>query len=201
MSRAPVAEGGVAAENSSDQADGPGPLSSQAVQERDLFAIALDWRRWWTIIPEMVALACTGILPLVVGANVVSRYTDWYRILWAEDVVKVLFLWVIFLGGAIAVKYTTHVRMSMVSDRLPGRAGAIWGRVIHFSPLLVGAMLVVLGVRFVEISMRRELPSLQISVGYFTTVIPASGALMIFYAVRGLRATGAQRSGAAGGET
>lgn len=200
MSPAPAAEGDVAAENSSDQAGGPGLLSSQLVQERNLFAIALDWRRWWTLIPEMVALACTGILPLVVGANVVSRYTDWYRILWAEDVVKVLFLWIVFLGGAIAVKYMSHVRMGMVSDRLPGRAGAIWGRVIHLSPLLVGAILLVLGVRFVEISMRRELPSLQISAGYFTTVIPASGALMILYAACGLRAPGEQRSDAARGE-
>ena len=198
-SPAPTAGGGVAAESCLDQADGSRPHSSQVVQERDLFAIPLNWRRWWIIIPEMAVLACTGIMPLVVGANVVSRYTDWYRILWAEDVVKVLFLWIVFLGGALAVKYTAHVRMDMVSDRLPGRAGAIWGRVIHLSPLLVGAILVVLGVRFVEISMRRELPSLQISAGYFMTIIPVSGGLMILYALNGLRGTWAQRAGASGG--
>jgi TRAP-type C4-dicarboxylate transport system permease small subunit len=163
------------------------------VQERDLFAIALDWWRWWTIIPEMVALACTGILPLVVGANVLARYTDWFRILWAEDVVKVLFLWIVFLGGAIAVKYEAHVRMSALSDRLPGRAGVLWNRAIRLSPLAVGAILLILGARIVEISMRRELPTLQISVGYFTTIIPASGALMILYSVRGLRAAGTRR--------
>jgi TRAP-type C4-dicarboxylate transport system permease small subunit len=147
----------------------------------------------------MVVLACTGIMPLVVGANVVSRYTDWYRILWAEDVVKVLFLWIVFLGGAVAVKYTAHVRMDIVSGRLPGRPGAIWSRVIRLSPLLVGAILVVLGVRVVEISMRRELPSLQISAGYFMTVIPMSGALMILYALNSLWGTGEHRTGAPGG--
>jgi TRAP-type C4-dicarboxylate transport system permease small subunit len=166
-----------------------------------LFAIALDWRRWWAIIPEMVVLACTGILPLVVGANVVARYTNWYRILWAEDVVKVLFLWIVFLGGAIAVKYAAHVRMSMLSDRLPGRAGVVWDRAVRLSPLVVGAILVVLGVRIVEISMRRELPTLQISVGYFTTIIPASGALMMLYAVRGLRVAVGRRPDSPGGET
>lgn len=162
------------------------PVGSEVAPELDMFSVALDWRRWWTIIPEMVALACTGILPLVVGANVVSRYTDWYRILWAEDVVSVLFLWIVFVGGAIAVKYEAHVRMSMVSDRLErrGRAGACWRRAIRLSPVVMGAILLVLGVRVVEISMHRELTSLQISVGYFTTVIPASGALMIFYALR-----------------
>jgi TRAP-type C4-dicarboxylate transport system permease small subunit len=157
--------------------------------ELDMFSVPLDWRRWWAIIPEIVALACAGILPLVVGVNVVSRYTDWYRILWAEDVVNVLFLWIVFVGGAVAVKYEAHVRMNMLSDRLErrGRAGTFWRRAIRLSPILMGAILLVLGVRVVEISMHRELTSLQISVGYFTTIIPASGALMILYALRGPR--------------
>lgn len=182
-------EGGMAKTASASKPDRSQPLVAEVAQELDLFAVALDWRRWWTIIPEIVALACTGILPLVVCANVVSRYTDWYRILWAEDVVKVLFLWVIFLGGAIAVKYQAHVRMGMVSDRLErrGRIGVLWGRAIRLSPMVVGAILLFLGVRIVEISMRRELPTLQIPSGYFSTIIPVSGALMIFYAVRGCR--------------
>jgi len=190
----------MAAESSLIRATGPGPLEAQAAPERDLFAISLDWRRWWTILPEAVILTCTGIMPLVVGANVVSRYTDWYRILWAEDVVKVLFLWIVFLGGAIAVKYGAHVRMGLVGDRIPGRAGVLLRQAIQFSPFVVGAILVVLGVRFVEISMRRELPSLQISAGYFTTIIPMSGALMILYAVTGRWNVCAPGTNTAGGE-
>ncbi len=68
--------------------------------ERNFFTIPLDWRRWWTIIPEIVALCCAGLLPVVVAANVVARYTNWFHAFWAEDVVKVLFLWIVFLGGA-----------------------------------------------------------------------------------------------------
>jgi TRAP-type C4-dicarboxylate transport system permease small subunit len=179
----------MAKTDSSSRTDGAQPIVPDVGQELELFSIPLNWRRWWTILPEIVALTCTGVLPLVVGANVVSRYTDWYRILWAEDVVKVLFLWVVFLGGAIAVKYQAHVRMGMVSDRLErsARAGVLWGQAIRLSPIVVGAILLFLGVRIVEISMRRELPTLQIPSGYFSTIIPVSGALMIFYALRGLR--------------
>ncbi len=156
-------------------------------QEVDLFAIPLDWGRWWTIIPETIVLCCTGILPVVVVVNVVARYTNWYHVIWAEDVVKVLFLWIVFLGGAIAVKYEAHVRMSMLSDRLVGRgrAGAFWAHVIRLSPLAIGAILLILGVPIVEISMHRELPTLRITSAYFMTIVPISGALMIFYVVRG----------------
>jgi TRAP-type C4-dicarboxylate transport system permease small subunit len=176
------------------RADGAPPRPG-GEPELDIFRLPLDWRRWWTIVPEIVALACTGLLPLVVGANVLSRYTDWYRVLWAEDVVKILFLWVVFLGGAIAVRYGAHVRMSTWSDQLAaaGWAGIRWNRLIDLSPAVMGTILLVLGIRIVEISMHRELPTLQISAGYFNTIVPASGALMIFYAVRGRR-TGRERT-------
>jgi TRAP-type C4-dicarboxylate transport system permease small subunit len=163
----------------------PNRPGQPAEPDEKLFTLRLDWRRWWTIVPELIALACAGALPVIVAANVVARYTDWYRMLWAEDVVKVLFLWTVFLGGAIAVKYEAHVRMTMVSDRLGSAGlGAIWHGVIRLSPMVAGALLLVLGMRLVEISMRRELPSLEISVGYFMTIVPLSGALMIFYAAR-----------------
>jgi TRAP-type C4-dicarboxylate transport system permease small subunit len=152
----------------------------------DIFSIGLDWRRWWTIVPEVVGLVCAGALPVVVVANVIARYTDWYHIVWATDVVKVLFLWLVFLGGAIAIKYEAHVRMTMLSDRLVrrGRGGRAWDLAIRLSPVAIGAILVILGVRLVEISMVRELQTLRISAGYFMTIVPVSGALMIFYALR-----------------
>lgn len=156
-------------------------------EDRDLFTIDLDWSRWWTIVPEIVVLCCSGLLPLITTASVVARYTDWYHVIWAQDVVKVLFLWIVFLGGAVAVKYDAHVRMSTLSDRLE-RAfadGGLWTWVIRLSPITVGGILLVLGVPLVQITMQRELPTLQISAGYFSTIVPISGALMIYYALRG----------------
>lgn len=160
---------------------GSGPLAN-------LFSIRLDWRRWWTIVPEIVGLICAGALPVVVLANVIARYTNWYHVIWATDVVKVLFLWLVFLGGAIAVKYDAHVRMTMLSDRLSGkgRLGRGWDFVIYVSPALIGIVLLILGVRLVEISMVRELQTLRISAGYFMLIVPISGALMISYVVRGV---------------
>jgi TRAP-type C4-dicarboxylate transport system permease small subunit len=154
--------------------------------EANLFTIALDLRRWWTIIPELVVTLCAAAIPVVVSISVLSRYTDWYHAFWTDDVVKVLFLWVVFLGGAVAVKYDAHVRMGLFSDRLvrAGRPWAWWSEVIACSPILAGIMLIVLGWQLVTISMRRELPSLEISAGYFMIIVPLSGALITYYVVR-----------------
>jgi TRAP-type C4-dicarboxylate transport system permease small subunit len=168
------------------------PSTAPDAQGPDIFSISLDWRRWWTIIPEIVALVCAGALPVVVMANVIARYTDWYHVIWAIDVVKVLFLWLVFLGGALAVKYDAHVRMSMLSRRLArdGKAARYWDLAVRLSPILVGAILLVLGVRLVEISMVRELQTLRISAGYFMPIVPVSGALMIVYVLQSVARNG-----------
>jgi TRAP-type transport system small permease protein len=160
--------------------------------ERNFFTIPLDWARWWTILPEIVVFCCAGTLPVVVAANVAARYTNWFHAFWAEDIAKLLFTWIVFLGGAVAVKYDAHVRMGMFTDRIKGRAAVWWGWVVRASPLVVGILLMIFGVRIVQISMFREMPSLEISVGYFMTVIPFSGALMIFYVVRSFFVQGPQ---------
>jgi TRAP-type C4-dicarboxylate transport system permease small subunit len=160
--------------------------ASEFEPDRNFFSIPLNWARWWTILPELAVLTCTTVLPIMLFLNVVSRHTDWFHAFWAEDIAKTAFVWVIFLGGAIAVKYEAHVRMTTLADRFSGRLGTWWQYVIRLSPIVVGIPLIILGVRIVEISMFRELPSLQISVGYFMAIIPFSGALMIYYALRGL---------------
>jgi len=156
-------------------------------EDHEFFTIDLDWSRWWTLLPEIVVLICSGLLPLITAASVVARYTNWYHVIWAQDVVKVLFLWIVFLGGAVAVKYNAHVRMSTLSDRLEQAfaAASLWSWVIRLSPITVGGILLVLGVPLVRITMQRELPTLQISAGYFSAVVPLSGALMIYYVLRG----------------
>ncbi len=160
----------------------PGPITLDDPDLLGTLAIRLNWRRWWLLIPEMVTLTATAALPLVVLVNVVSRYTNWYKSPWAEDIIRVLFLLVIFLGGALAVKYLAHVRIALLADRIIGTTpGRWWKWVIRFSPVAMGLILTLLGIEVVELHMKRQLVWLKIPAGYFSTVIPISGALMIIY--------------------
>ena len=163
----------------------------------ELFVLDLDYRRWWTIVPEIIALACAGAIPVLVTLIVVARYTNWFRVVWANDVVSVLFMWVVFLGGAIGVKYEAHVRMASIANRLIqlGTVGRVWEWVVRLSPIGLGAILLMLGWRVVGLHMTRQLVWLQIPLGYFSWVIPISGVLMIVYTIGNVW-SGRRRSGA-----
>lgn len=167
-----------------DASDTPTGVAAENRDIDELFGINLEWSRWWAILPEIVVVACTAALPVLIGLGVVSRYTDWFRVPWVQDVVGVLFMWVVFLGGAVAVKHGAHVSMTSVADRIAtrGRLGRVWGVIVELSPIGMGAILLIVGLLVVDIHMTRELAWLQIPFGYFSTIIPFSGALMIFYA-------------------
>jgi TRAP-type C4-dicarboxylate transport system permease small subunit len=190
------------------RADGAAGAGHAAALERDkaatqeagpsldeLFATPIIWRRWWAQIPELILVVCALGLPSLIATNVLARYTNWFQVPWAQDIVRVLFLWIVFLGGAVAVKYEAHVRMGMLADRFAGRGalGHWWMVAIRVSPVAMGVILLVLGVRVVELDMKNRLTWLEIPLGYFATIVPASGALMSIYTAQILKKAAAQR--------
>lgn len=156
---------------------------AEPLRSDEATAVRLVWRQWWTVLPEAIAMACTGMFPLLIVVNVIARYTDWYQVPWAENIIHVLFLWIVFLGGALAVKYEAHVKMLTIAERIV-RVRAIgpwWSYVLRLSPASMGLLLLWLGIWAVKLDMMRLLTWLQIPIGYFVIVVPLSGALMIYY--------------------
>lgn len=59
-------------------------------------------------------------LLLVVGfLQVMSRYTGLIFLPWTEEVARLLFVWVVWVGAAAGLLRGTHIRFDFVVDRLP----------------------------------------------------------------------------------
>ena len=52
-------------------------------------------------------------------ANVVGRYLFGYAIFWAEEIMIFLIVWCVFLGGVTVAFNGAHLRMDLLSARLP----------------------------------------------------------------------------------
>lgn len=69
---------------------------------------------------------------LVVGfLQVMSRYTGLIFIPWTEEVARLLFVWVVWVGAAAGVIRGGHIRFEFVVDRLPARIGRITEMAVH----------------------------------------------------------------------
>jgi TRAP-type C4-dicarboxylate transport system permease small subunit len=76
---------------------------------------ALDW------ILDRVTLLLLTILLLVVGAQIFARYVLNHSLFWSEELARYLFIYLVFLGAAIALRREGHIRVSFFVERLPAR--------------------------------------------------------------------------------
>ena len=76
------------------------------------------------LIEILIAVALAAMVVMVFG-NVVLRYAFNSGIIISEELSRWLFLWVIFLGGAVAVKEHSHLGTDALISRLPVRGKRI----------------------------------------------------------------------------
>lgn len=142
-------------------------------------------------VVSVVTGALTGGLVLLVCANVFARYVLAAGILWSEELSRLLFVWVVFLGAYIALCRDGHMAVVMVINKIDP-AGRRWVRL--FGLILVLILLVILGfagarLTWTTYGFGRQTPILGISAAWGYMAVPVSCALMGLQTLRGILAT------------
>lgn len=82
------------------------------------------------IVEWLMALALTIMVALVFG-NVVLRYVFDSGIAAAEEVARLMFVWLIFLGSILALRRHAHLGVEMVQARLPLKVRRLCAVISH----------------------------------------------------------------------
>lgn len=77
--------------------------------------------RWITRALEVTLVACLGVMALLVFANVVLRYAFDSGVALSEELSRLLFVWLIFLGAILASRQHAHLGFDSLLQRLPVR--------------------------------------------------------------------------------
>lgn len=146
----------------------------------------------------VVLLLC--VIVAAISTQVVSRYAFNRPIVWVEEVAVYAFIWSVFIGAALALKYDRHLRIETFVSRLDRRAAAA---ARAFVALLILLLLVVLLPSLwtaVGIEMRRTTIALPVAIpsGWFFSVPLLAGVIsMILTTAYRLWVELAQLAGAA----
>ena len=124
------------------------------------------WGRASVRLLEIVIVACLGLMALLVFGNVVLRYAFDSGIAVSEELSRLLFVWLIFLGAILASVQHAHIGFDALMHRLP-----VAGR--KLAVLLTGAlmlwacgMFLVGGWKQTQINLGNVYPVLGISYGW-----------------------------------
>ena len=135
-----------------------------------------------SIIEDVFGVAIMTLLVIFVCIQIGAR---WFAvsIVWTETLVTLLFMWVLFIGSAAAMRKGEHVRITLLEDMLPS-AIAIWlQRLIH---LVVIAYLIVLANASFQLAQGqwvRRLSTLDLPQGIMTVPVVVGCALMAIHGV------------------
>lgn len=126
------------------------------------------------------------VLCVDVFLGVFSRYVLVRTFTWYDEIARLCFVWMVFLGAAAGVRRGVHFRLHLFVDRFGPRvvrAAQVLGVVVIAS---FGAVLIWEGLSLVELGQFQQTPVMGVSKAYIYASVPVGGALMIVFALPGL---------------
>jgi TRAP-type transport system small permease protein len=123
-----------------------------------------------------------AVLIVLVFMQVVLRYVFASGMVWAEELDRYIFVWLMFLGITMGIYQKKHIAITFLTDRLKKFSKAI--RLLV--DIITGFFFVVLfwqGYQFVIVSMSGMASVLPISLGIIYSIIPASSLLALIFLV------------------
>jgi TRAP-type transport system small permease protein len=135
------------------------------------------------VLVDWICLGLMAALVVDVFLGVFSRYVLHATFQWYDEVARLCFVWMVFLGAATAVRRGAHFRLHLLIDRFGRGARRATDLVVGLLVVGFGAVLVAGGVALWPVAQRQVTDSLELSMLWFYGALPVGGALMIVFSV------------------
>lgn len=142
---------------------------------------------------EWVCMALMVVLSVDLLLGVFSRYVLVRTFTWYDEIARVCFVWLTFLGAAVGVKRQAHFRLLIIVDRLSPQLRQSTVILLPLVVILFAGVLIQQGLVFLELGKLQQTPVMGMPKTWVYVAIPIGGALMILYslgplwrAIRGL---------------
>ncbi len=147
----------------------------------------------WRYGTETVVVLLMAVMVGTIILQVYCRFVLGNPLSWSEELARYAFVWITFLGAAVAYRHGSHIIVETVVVLLPQRAQAA---LAWLCDALMAAALVVLlvqGMNIVEVNSNVQATMLEIPMSWVYGAVPVSAAIMLAYqverTVRRLRGT------------
>ena len=137
----------------------------------------------FSTLVEWVTFLGFVVMVLLVFINVVGRYVFRMGIVESEEIARILFVWITYLGAILCFRSGSHVTVDILLIFLHGIPRKI---VDLISNVLVSVILVIVtkySINLVKLNINTPLTLTHIPTGLVQAVIPASMIIMLIYNV------------------
>jgi TRAP-type C4-dicarboxylate transport system permease small subunit len=135
-------------------------------------------------VVEGVVGLLMAALCLTVLAGVVSRYIVGRPLAWSEEVARYLFLWISFLGAAVAVRRRANFKLDLITWRGTLRSRAAFELGGNLFTIIFGLLLAYWSIPLIQLASLQRGSAVAIPLSWVYIALPVGGLLMAVFAAR-----------------
>lgn len=154
------------------------PLRGQAA--RSGYALKAARLLWRYGAETVVALLVTVMVSTII-LQVYCRFVLGNPLSWSEELARYAFVWITFLGAAVAYRHGAHIVVETIVVLLPRRAQLVLAWAVDALMVVALVVLLVQGINIVEVNSNVEATMLEIPMSWVYAAVPVSAAFMLAY--------------------
>lgn len=146
------------------------------------FAAWINWLERGITVLEHILLCCLIVVMFsLTFAQVVFRYLLDSPLIWSEELVRYLLVWVSMIGAAGALRIRSHFSLTTFVAHLHSSAAATVSLLVDLAVAIFAAVVLVQGIHMTTFGFSEQAVSFPLSMGWFYLAVPAAGGLMLWH--------------------
>lgn len=140
-------------------------------------------------IDRTLGISCAAILAsmaAVILLQIFMRYVIENPLVWGDEVIRILMVWITFLGATLAYRTKSHIAINSLENSEFVRSRPNFGKVlslgIEFFILIGSLALLIGGIVILSQTASHTTPALEIPIGVFFAPAPLCGGVVLYSA-------------------
>ena len=120
----------------------------------------------------LLLVSATLVMVISILLQVFFRYVMNAPLYWSEEIARYAFVWLVFIGAAIASKRGAHIGVDYLVMHLPDVSRNILAIIVNLLVLFFIACVIYMSVGVIKSNMTQLSPAMRIPMGYIYMAIP-----------------------------
>jgi len=134
------------------------------------------------LILEYLLIVLVIIITILGFMGIFFRYVLDSPLTWSEELIRLLFIWIVFIGAAVAVKKEVHLRMALFAHFF-GQKVSILDVVVNVTIIIFAVILILGGINFIYSVKFQLSANIRFPLLLFYVPLSISGIIMILHII------------------
>ena len=102
-------------------------------------------------------------------------------IVWSEELIRLMYVWICFIGWTLAARYRTYIRITFIINALPPIPKKLLSTVNCLLIIIFSVLMVYYGIRMTRIGAAGGAVTLPISFALVYVIVPITNFIILLY--------------------